>query len=170
MNKYFKILFCLISFVFLFHTQILAENSTSKLPKEFNVKEFILEHLSDSYEWHVTTWGHTHISIPLPVIVYSRTTGWHVFMSYKFHQNPVYYGLTLATEGKYKGKIVERNADGKETRPFDISLTKVALSIIFNSLMLVLIVCMWPVRIKPVNIVPRGVCRVYGNVYNEHQR
>jgi len=40
---------------------------------ELNVTELIIEHLADNYEWHITTFGHTHVSIPLPVIVKGKT-------------------------------------------------------------------------------------------------
>ena len=46
-----------------------------------DVKEIVFGHIGDSYEWHITTWGKTHITIPLPIIVYSSTTGWHTFLS-----------------------------------------------------------------------------------------
>ena len=36
-----------------------------------DVKEIVFGHIGDSYEWHITTWGNTHITIPLPIIVYS---------------------------------------------------------------------------------------------------
>ena len=33
-----------------------------------DVKEVVLGHIGDSYDWHITTIGEKHISIPLPVI------------------------------------------------------------------------------------------------------
>lgn len=108
--------------------------------KEIVVKDLILDHLVDSYEWHITQVGSSHIAIPLPVIVYSNNSGWQVFMSSEFHHNEVYNGLYIAREGKYKGKIVEKNAQGDEVRPFDISITKVAASIIFTSILLLIII------------------------------
>ena len=38
----------------------------------FNAGKFIIEHVSDAYDWHVVSFGHTHISIPLPIILYSK--------------------------------------------------------------------------------------------------
>ena len=50
--------------------------------KGVDVKEIVLGHMADAYEWHITTFNHKHISIPLPVIVRSEATGkWHVFSS-----------------------------------------------------------------------------------------
>ena len=46
-----------------------------------DVKEIVFGHIGDSYEWHITTWGETHISIPLPVIVMGNNGQWHMFFS-----------------------------------------------------------------------------------------
>lgn len=119
-----------------------AENAHEAQPeKELNVKELILDHLADAYEWHLTSFGDTHISIPLPIIVKGETSGWHVFMSSKFHHGlEAYEGFYIAQEGKYRGKIVEKNASGEEIRPWDISLTKNATSLIISSTLLIIII------------------------------
>jgi len=44
-----------------------------------NIKEIIFDHIGDAYEWHVATIGDKHISIPLPVIVYSQEKGLNAF-------------------------------------------------------------------------------------------
>ena len=49
---------------------------------EINAVEIIFDHVQDRYWWHITTINDRHLSIYLPVIVYSSTTGWHVFSSY----------------------------------------------------------------------------------------
>lgn len=137
-------IFCLIVlFVFMSGTYLLANETTTTAEKpieEVNVKELILEHLADAYEWHITKVGETHLVIPLPVIVYSQTTGWHAFSSSVFHHEPIHEGLYIAKEGAYKGKIVEKNVQGAEVRPFDISITKVAFSLLFNSILLIFII------------------------------
>lgn len=109
-----------------------------KEEKELNVREFILEHVSDSYVWHITKIGEHEIGIPLPVILYSQATGWHVFMSSVFHESPVYEGFYIAHEGKYNGKIVEKGAAGEEIRPFDISITKNVFALLFSSILLII--------------------------------
>ncbi|HEY6913611.1 MAG TPA: F0F1 ATP synthase subunit A [Paludibacter sp.] len=108
-----------------------------KEEKELDVREFILEHISDSYVWHITKIGEDEIGIPLPVILYSNTTGWHVFMSSVFHESPVYEGFQIAHEGKYKGKIVEMSNAGEEVRPFDISITKNVFALLFSSILMI---------------------------------
>ena len=109
----------------------------------FDVTELILEHLADTYDWHIATFGHTHISIPLPVIVKKNAGGWYIFSSARFeHGHAEYEGFYIAEHGDYKGKIVERNASGHETRPWDISLTKNACSLLISSTLLIFIILM----------------------------
>ena len=107
-----------------------------------DVKEIVFGHIGDSYEWHITTWGKTNVVIPLPIIVFSKTTGWHVFLSSRLEENGGNYeGLSIAPVGsKYEGKLVERDAAGNEIRPVDISITKVTLSLLINSVLLLVIV------------------------------
>lgn len=122
------------------HTTAYAEESAEKEPVD--VKGIVFGHIGDSYEWHITDIGETSIHIPLPVIVYSQATGWHVFMSSAFHENGgTYEGLYIAPEGSpYEGKVVERNAAGEEVRPFDISITKITCSMLLNSVILIIII------------------------------
>lgn len=87
-----------------------------------DVKEIILGHMADAYEWHITTWGDTHVTIPLLVIVKSETTGWHAFSSAKLSDGKVYENFYIDNERN--GKIYEKQADGTTVRPLDISITK----------------------------------------------
>jgi F-type H+-transporting ATPase subunit a len=92
--------------------------------KEFNPGTFILDHIGDSYDWHILTYNKHHVSVPLPVILYSKQSGLHVFMSSKFHHGThSHAGFIIAPEEHpNKGKIVEE-ATGK--RPaLDLSITK----------------------------------------------
>ena len=85
---------------------ILAQQTQDEItPKEeqentVDVKEIVFGHIGDSYEWHITTWGNTHITITLPVIVYSSTSGWHTFLSSRLEENGgTYEGLSIAPAG-----------------------------------------------------------------------
>jgi len=142
MSSLRKILSLIAIFVFLSGTIVLAgEPVQVEKPKEkLDVKELILEHLADSYSWHITKVGNTDIAIPLPVIVYSKTSGLHVFLSSAFKEGASYEGLIIAAEGKYKGKIIEKDSQGNENRPIDISMTKVVCSLLFNSALLIFII------------------------------
>ena len=128
--------------------------------KEVDVQKIIFEHIKDSYEWHIITVGEKHISIPLPIILYSERSGWEVFSSSAFHENDEYNGFRLSKEGINEGKIVELDNDGNERRPMiDISITKTTLSVFLNSIILVLIVLYtanWYKRRKPEDEAPAG--------------
>lgn len=105
-----------------------------------DVTAMIFDHVGDSYYWHITDWGETSISIPLPVLVYSQETGFHAFMSDKFHHgHETYEGLKIADkDSEYAGKIVETDANGKESRPFfDFSITKNVAGLIISCILLI---------------------------------
>ena len=107
--------------------------------EEFNPGKVIIEHLVDAYEWHIATIGHTHISIPLPVILYDDGK-WHFFMSSKFHHGKEeYLGYYITHTGMQKGKIVHKAADGTEVKPYDSSFTKNALAVFISSIIIILI-------------------------------
>ena len=116
--------------------------ATVRAENTVDVKEIVFGHIGDSYEWHITTWGETHVTIPLPVIVHSSTTGWHAFLSSRLEENGgSYEGFSIAPAGsKYEGKLVEYDATGNEIRPLDISITRVTLALLINSALLLLII------------------------------
>lgn len=105
-----------------------------------NVKEVIMGHLEDSYQWHLFTAGDRHIGIPLPVIVRSRERGWFVFMSSKLKEQEHYRGFYYADTGRLNGKIVENDTAGQQVRPFDISITKNVLALFFSCGILIFLV------------------------------
>lgn len=119
-----------------------ANENIEEEKKPVDVKSIVFDHIGDSYEWHITDWGKNKISIHLPVIVYSHATGWHIFFSSRFEENHgIYEGLHIASgDSKYAGKIVELNDAGEEIRPFDISITKIVLSMLINSVILMIII------------------------------
>lgn len=129
----------ILTLLLLFTFGIKAESNHAE-GGDLDVKAYIIHHLQDSYEFHITEWNGHHISVPLPVILFSQFEGWTVFMSSEFHHNPVYKHYTIATEGKWEGKIVELHKDGHISRPLDLSITKVTFSLLFNSLLFILII------------------------------
>jgi F-type H+-transporting ATPase subunit a len=109
--------------------------------KDLNVTELILDHIGDAYDWHIATIDGHSISIPLLVIVRGSDGVWHLFSSSRFeHGHAEYEGFSIAREGKYKGKIVERNVAGEEIRPVDLSLTKNAFSLVMSSILLIVLI------------------------------
>ena len=78
-----------------------SSDKVDKADEKFNPKEMILHHVKDAYGMHIATLNANeehpiHISIPLPVIVYTEK-GFTVFSSSAFHHD--YHGH----------EIVERN-------------------------------------------------------------
>ena len=68
--------------------------------EELDVNAYIFGHISDAYEWHITTIGGHHISIPLPIIVRSKTTGWHCFSSAHLAHGDSWDGFAYNENGK----------------------------------------------------------------------
>jgi len=109
--------------------------------EEFNATEYILEHVSDSHEWHILTKkdGH-HVSVPLPVILYSKHSGFHMFMSSKLAHGHSHEGFQMGhgsvevlnkkgetVEKSLNGKIIELDEHGELVEaglPLDFSITK----------------------------------------------
>lgn len=142
-NRYFKMsLIRAVLLGLLLSTQALSPlyASDSAASVDVDVKKIIFEHVKDAYEWHITTLGDKHISIYLPVILYTERTGWILFSSKEFHHGGEYNGFYVASQGVNEGKVVER-VDGKEVRPLlDISVTKTVFALFINALLLLVIV------------------------------
>jgi len=127
---YRKILFKVLLVAFLFCPAALAiAQHESGEEEKFNPGTFILDHIGDAYEWHILTWNGHHVSIPLPVILYSKQSGFHVFMSSSFHHGS-HEGFSIAADGVHKGKIVEQTTD--ERPLLDLSITKNVLAILVS--------------------------------------
>ncbi|NPD91408.1 F0F1 ATP synthase subunit A [Xylanibacter muris] len=91
--------------------------------ERLNIPEIVLEHLADSYEWHVASYEGRHFSIPLPIIVRSEETGEWSFCT--AHTLPDKFFFDKA----HHGKIYERLSDGTAVRPIDLSITKTVAQI-----------------------------------------
>jgi F-type H+-transporting ATPase subunit a len=89
----------------------------------FDAAEVIMEHIKDGHEFHFATIGDAHVTIPLPVIIYSPQRGLDAFMSSKFHHgHDAYKGYKLE-----HGKIVAVDANGRVDESiavYDLSLTR----------------------------------------------
>ena len=129
---------------------------------DLDMNEYLFGHVGDSYEWHITTVNGHSVSIPLPVIVHSKSTGWHVFSSRHLEEGE-HEGFYISSGGKYSGKIVERGPSGEEVRPLDISITKNVAGLMFNSALLVLLVLLtarWYKRHDAREEAPKGLAGI----------
>lgn len=131
----------IVCLLLMMSVSLVAETTTQPdaPPEKLDVKSLIFNHIGDSYEWHITTIGDTHITIPLPIIVYGEH-GFRIFLSSALHHADNYDGYRYGqADGAYAGKIVEWDADGNEIRPWDFSLTKNALALLINC---TLVICL----------------------------
>ena len=92
-----------------------------------DMNAYLFGHVSDAYEWHITTIKEKEIVIPLPCIVIEN--GVHVFTLHHAAEN----GYTL----NENGKLVNAQT-GK--RPVDISITKNVLGLFIDSVLLVVLI------------------------------
>ncbi len=134
-----------------------------------NTEEIISEHIGDSHDWHIVTWNGHPIELHLPILVWSKNTGWHAFSSSHLAEGQTYEGLHY----NEKGKITEIDANGSESRPLDISITKNVCGLFmvsFITIALILYCANWYKK-HPLQA-PRGfvglielvVCYLYDNV------
>ena len=93
--------------------------------EKLDIPEIVLEHLADSYEWHIASYQGKHISIPLPIIIRSASDNpgqkWFFCTA---HSLPEQFFFNEEAHGK----IYER-VGGEEVRPLDLSITRNVLQI-----------------------------------------
>jgi F-type H+-transporting ATPase subunit a len=110
------------------------EHATKADEKPFNMTEMIMHHISDEHEWHFATIGHTHVTLPLPCIVYQPGKGLQVFMSSNFkdeHHNTVSYNGLKLEHGKIHAE------DGSHV--YDFSITKNVAQLLISAVLLLLV-------------------------------
>jgi len=125
-------------------TALATNNAPATHEKEkFNAGKMILHHVVDAHDWHLITLAEgtpheRHISIPLPIIIYSYTKGFSCFSSAHFtnhetHQPQIYNGYKLKEE-----HIVAED-DSKIIDIIDISITKNVASLLLSILLLCIV-------------------------------
>lgn len=99
--------------------------------EEFNPGDMIMHHVTDAYEWHFFDIGDTHVTLPLPVIIYSGENGLKIFSSAHFHHG----------ESSYEGYRLDHGhlvaEDGHEF--YDFSITKNVAALLMGSLIMIFI-------------------------------
>lgn len=150
---YITTLLFTMCFFLLFPNNIHANNNDNISETEvtddskFDAGELIFDHILDSYDWHILTWKGKHISIYLPIIVYSEGELF-CFSSKHFHHEHQYHTkdkhgndviFEIPEEGKYEGKVVRVMSDGSQVRPFDISITKTVCGLLISCTLLVVV-------------------------------
>ncbi len=107
----------------------------TEVKKEENIGDIILHHVGDSHEWHFFTLGHTHVTLPLPVILYSDN-GLDVFMSSEFH-----HGEQEVKKGSniYKLDSHDHITETSGKKIYDISITKNVASLFLSIVLLIFV-------------------------------
>ena len=111
--------------------------------EKFDAGKMIIEHITDSHEWHVIGEGEHTVAVPLPVILYTDK-GLDVFMSSNFNHGEAAY------TGKYTYKLNEKSqvevldAAGKvdeaaTAKVYDFSITKNVASMFVSVAMLLFV-------------------------------
>lgn len=103
----------------------------------FNAGDMIMEHVMDNHEWHIADFGATHITIPLPIILWYDGKI-YTFLSSRFHNDAhAYKGFKMEFEGANAQKIVRE--DNEAAAVYDFSITKVVLAILMSSALMLFI-------------------------------
>lgn len=79
-----------------------AASDSGDEEKEGGGTDFIMHHIADDYQWHIVTIGHTHVTIPLPMIIYDQGE-FKFFMSSDFydeHHEPIAHDGYMISHGK----------------------------------------------------------------------
>ena len=112
--------------------------------REFDARKVIVDHVLDTYDWHLFDIGEKEFSIPLPVILFYEGR-LYVFLSSRFdHGYATYKGFRLAADGPMKGRAIRVLNDGITPDPnasfiYDFSITKNVVAIFAASIILCLI-------------------------------
>ena len=143
-------IFCTLTLLFSCQNLIASENDS----EVFDAGPFIIEHVIDSYGWHICGSGEKSVTIPLPVILFDEGRP-VVFLSNKFHHGEAAYnGYAMGWEENTKGRIVklegnysdytghleEGEAYANHVCKWDISITKNVCALLIS---IILITCIF---------------------------
>jgi F-type H+-transporting ATPase subunit a len=153
----------LVAVFSLFSLSVLASGEPAgegKKEKAFDANEVIFDHVLDAHEFHFMTLkgddGHEkHVSIYLPVMLWSNTKGFSCFMSSKLAHGESYNGYKL--DGR---KIVSEDPNEKI---FDFSLTRNVVQMLLALGILVIILLRVAKKYKTgqgVTTAPKGMQNV----------
>jgi len=129
---------------------------------EFDASSFIMEHVADSHEWHILTKkDSSEVAVYLPVIIYDKASGLHIFSSRLLAHGHSHLGYAIAHEGSYAGKIVRVDKEGHHDGtkpPLDFSITKAIFGMFVAALILLWLMIAMARSYKKTGIsAPRGL-------------
>ena len=131
-----------------------AKADTHQEAADTHKENFILQHIADAHEWHFATIGDKHITLPLPIILFSKARGWEIFSSSQLgdhHNNKSNYNSYYLDNA---GKLASLD---KHHRFYDLSITKNVTSMFISVAILLAIGLLAARRYKSgMYVVPRG--------------
>ncbi|HEX8462224.1 MAG TPA: F0F1 ATP synthase subunit A [Segetibacter sp.] len=105
---------------------------------KLDAAKVIMEHIMDNHQFHLADIGGHAVSLPLPVILYSKEKGFDAFMSSRFeHGHANYHGYKMEED-----KIVavnENNQVLEEVKVIDFSLTRNVVQMFIAVILLLII-------------------------------
>ena len=139
---------------------------TTRTTKEgfFDPSKVIMEHIMDAHEFHFLTYkgsdGEEHeVSVPLPVILFSKERGLDVFSYGRFHNHDS-HGIYNGYKNE-EGKIVAVNEAGtvdEAVKVYDVSLTRnvIQMFLALGILVWVLLSAAAKYKTNGTNVAPTG--------------
>ncbi|WP_460537982.1 F0F1 ATP synthase subunit A [Echinicola sediminis] len=126
----FRKFLCISTLLSVFLMTLSTATFASSEEGEESKTAFIMHHIKDSHEWHFATVGHTHITLPLPVIIYSADRGLEVYSSTDFQDHET-HKFGVEHNGYYINEHDKLHAVDESRSYVDLSITKnVAMLII----------------------------------------
>jgi F-type H+-transporting ATPase subunit a len=156
---FFILVLCLTLPVFASEQPHKTSGDNPESEEKFDPATFIMGHIRDSHEWHLWTKSDGEpVSVPLPIILYSSDKGFRVFLSSHLEHEHEYEGFFIPEEGPDAGKILERTESGEILKPWDFSITRTVVGILFGAVLLALIfVRMGKYYNRKKVVVPKGM-------------
>ena len=170
------------------HGQPTGEHGEKKEKKLFDANEVIFGHIMDGHDFHFLSYKDggkdKHVTIPLPIILYSPQRGLTSFMSSKFHHgHESHKGYAILTEHKrtelkldpkkyFLGQIIPVTESGEfdpTVKVYDVSLTRNVVQMILALTVLVWIMLAVARRYKKgegVSSAPKGMQNTIETVVN----
>ena len=151
-----RINYSILFFLFSILLTVTLPASAAEGETEEGETAFILHHIQDEHQWHFATLGHTEVTLPLPVILYSPDQGVEVFSSSNFfdeaHEPVAYNGYEIDEHNH-----VVATDEGRTV--YDFSITKNVASLFVSVALMLVIFLSIAARYKKKggNSVPRGL-------------
>jgi F-type H+-transporting ATPase subunit a len=141
-------------FTIIFGFGVKANEEVPEGEKKFDISSMIFHHIGDDHQWHFASIGHTHLSIPLPVIFYSEDKSLEIFSYSRLMKHnesdpaPVYEGYTVDAHGKIASVNPDRaifsllsdphhEGGHASIRVYDLSITKNVASLLLSVVLLI---------------------------------